>query len=379
MSNSQLASGEQRPVIRVLVDSLYFDEENPRLASDRERNTQDEILKRLWTEMSVDEVALSIAANGYFSEEPLLVIPRTSPEQDSSGQKYTVVEGNRRLGAVILLRDETKRRAVGALDLPSITPARREELDRLPISIYRDRQELWAYFGFRHINGLKPWDAYSKAKYVATVHKAYRIPLTEIAEKIGDRHATVKRLYRGYEILQQALASTAFSLDDISKGQFYFSHLYTAVDQAEFQRLLGITSEGSLRPNPVPRAKLKELHELMLWLYGSKRAKKEPAVRTQNPDLNRLREVIANSRSLTALRSGLSLDRAYEIGLGDERRFREALVRAKEELQQAKATVTTGYTGQKDLDVLIDEILQILLTIKSEIEATNARRKVPGH
>lgn len=59
----------------IAVERLLLDVENPRLSSGEGGNTQDELLKILWSEMAVIEVALSIAANGFFPEEPLLVIP----------------------------------------------------------------------------------------------------------------------------------------------------------------------------------------------------------------------------------------------------------------------------------------------------------------
>src|ERR1035437_5765184 len=99
------ANGEV-PVVQTIsdlpTDQLLLDAQNPRLASGVAAKTQDDLLKVLWEEMAVDEVALSIAANGFFREEPLFAVP------DGKG-KYTVVEGNRRLAAVILLRDEAKR------------------------------------------------------------------------------------------------------------------------------------------------------------------------------------------------------------------------------------------------------------------------------
>ncbi len=58
-----------------------------------------------------------------------------------------------------------------------------------------------------------------------------------------------------------------------------------------------------MKPAPVPKAKLKELQELMIWLYGSRQEGKEPVVRTQNPDLNKLREVISSHPAIAALRA----------------------------------------------------------------------------
>ena len=352
------------------VDQLVLDAENPRLASGAGGETPEDLLRVLWTEMAVDEVAFSIAANGFFREEPLLVIPA-----DKVKGKYIVVEGNRRLAAVLLLRDAKLREKLKVTGLPAIDSKRRVDLNTIPVFRYPDRESLWTFCGFRHINGAKPWDAFSKARYVATVHEQYNQSLDEIARKIGDRHTTVKRLYRGYKVLEQAEGKAGFSKEDLFRNRFYFSHLYTAVDQTEFQKFLGIDAEKSLKPNPVPQSKLPELKELMIFLYGQRSTGKEPLVRTQNPDLNILREVIGKPAALSAIRSGLSLERAYEIGTGDKRRFRDSLTRAKEELQQAKGTVTKGYSGEDDLYETIADIELYASKIKEEMEDQRKKRK----
>jgi ParB-like chromosome segregation protein Spo0J len=342
------------------VDQILLDAQNPRLASGLGGETQDDLLKVLWEEMAVDEVALSIAANGFFSEEPLFVIP--GPKG-----KFVAVEGNRRLAAVILLRDEAFRKKVGATDLPAISEADRAKLESLPVSIYENRRQLWRYFGFRHINGPKDWDSFSKAHYVAKVHQDFGISLDEIASSIGDRHATVVRLYRGLMLLEQAEKQAGFDREDRVRNRFFFSHLYTAADQPEFQKYLGISGKPPAKAH-VPKSHLGELKELMVWLYGSKEAQKDPIVRSQNPDLNTLREVVGKKNALCALRSGVSLERAYEIGIGDQRRFREALTKAKDDLQQAKATVTTGFRGEQDLSGLMNEIVQYAEALKAEMD-----------
>lgn len=165
-----------------------------------------------------------------------------------------------------------------------------------------------------------------------------------------------------------------FNKADRVRNRFYFSHLYTAADQPEFQRFLGIQAEKSLGPNPVPKSRLNELLELMEWLYGSKAKQKEPVVLTQSPDLNVLREVISKTESLAALRAGFSVQRAHEISLGDERRFREALTRAKEDMQQAKGSVTTGYSGQGDLWETMEQILRIATSVKEEMERKRSHK-----
>jgi len=362
-------------IVAVPVGHLRLDHENPRLAAIGGEGSQRELTKKLWVEMAVDELALSIAANGYFEEEPLIVIPEKTGEKDPEDDVFIVVEGNRRLAAVLVLRSPELRRLLNADDLPELDADRLRSLDRLPVSIYDTREELWEYFGFRHINGPQAWDAFSKAQFVSKVHNEYGISLNQIATRIGDRHDFVKRIYLGYLLAQQAESKCGFSTEDINGRRFNFSHLYTAAAQPEFRKFLGITEADSARLNPVPKSRLTNLRELMLWLYGSKSEGKLPIVRTQNPDLNTLRVVISQRSSLAALRSGYPLQRAYEIGIGEGRRLQEALTRAKEELVIANGTITTGYSGEEDLYEVIKEILMLAEKIRHEMEAVRSERR----
>ncbi len=368
-SQQELPKPDPGKIIDIPVDQLLLDSENPRLVWRVNGETQFDLAKILWSEMAVDEVAWSIAENGYFRSEPLFVIIKNPEEEDPRERVYIVVEGNRRLVAVRLLRDETLRKRIGATELPFIDSKKRAGLDDLPVIVYASRDSLWTSLAFRHINGIKPWDSFSKAKYVAEVHEKYNVPLEEIARKIGDRHATVKRLYRGAKLLEQAEDQARFDREDRVRNRFYFSHLYTAADQNEFQQFLGIDPEKSLKRNPVPKPKLTELAELMVWLYGKKSQGIEPVVRKQNPDLNTLREVISKPDSLSVLRKRHSLDTAYKVAIGDCQRFRDALSSAKLELQNAKATVTTGYAGEKDLYEIISDIVLYADTIRNEMES----------
>ena len=171
------------------TDVLLFDAQNPRLSEEEGPTavdgSQEEILVELWRDFAVDEVALSIAENGYFPHEPLFVA------REDEG--LVVIEGNRRLAAVKLLRDASLRRMVGATDLPRITQRERAALDALPALVLR-REDIWQYLGFKHVNGPQAWQSYSKAQYIAWVHNHLKVPLDEIARRIGDKHATVTRL-----------------------------------------------------------------------------------------------------------------------------------------------------------------------------------------
>jgi len=357
-------------VERIEVERLLLDDDNPRLATATEdTDSQDEIARTLWVEESVNEVAHSIARNRFYDWEPLLVVPA------KKAGRFTVVEGNRRLAAVRLLLEPALRSKLKVTELPDISRAEQQTLATLPCVIFEDREELWAYLGFRHINGAKPWDSFSKAKYVAEVHDRYEVPLRQIADKIGDRHSTVERLYRGYSVLDQAERQARFSKANRVANKFYFSHLYTAVDQPDYQEFLGIQTNGAEpKADPVPKSRLKELKEFMTWLYGDKTASKEPVVRTQNPDLNLLREVITKPIALSALRAGRSLQVAHAISVGDAQRFLQHISVAKEELQQAKGTVTTGYKGDLEPFETVKSIIEVSSRILDEMTARRASK-----
>src|SRR5258708_1548451 len=156
-----------RPITKVLVRNLLLDAENPRLASAKGRDKQEDLLKTLWTEMAVDEVALSIAANGFFEEEPLFVIPENPREKDEARRRYLVVEGNRRLAAVMLLCDPVLRKRIVATDLPPLSQDAITKLKRLSVSVYLTSNELQQFFGFRHSKEPQPDDAFRTARDTA--------------------------------------------------------------------------------------------------------------------------------------------------------------------------------------------------------------------
>src|SRR2546426_249033 len=127
------------------VDDLLLDADNPRLASRPGEGplSQEQIVKVMWSDMAVDEIALSIAANGFYHHEPLLVVP----SERGKGPPYVVVEGNRRLAAVRLLREADLRAKTKATDLPELTDKDRAALDSLPVQVFPNRKVLWAYLG----------------------------------------------------------------------------------------------------------------------------------------------------------------------------------------------------------------------------------------
>lgn len=357
------------PVIeQVPPNELYFDDRNPRLGADG--LTQDTIIERLWRSFAVDEIAMSIATNGFFGYEPLFAVVE-------DGRKV-VVEGNRRLAAVRLLTSPTERARVKATDLPDAGPDALATLARLPV-IMTTRKDIWRFIGFKHVNGPQAWDAVAKAEYIVWVHNELGVPLDEIAVQIGDKHATVARLYNARMALQQAEEADVWSRDDRSNTRFFFSHLYTGLGYKGIQSFLGVdATKGSTSSRPIPNDHLQQLGELCVWLFGSKTRDRKPLIKSQNPDLRVLDEVLQDPNGVAALRQGLGLTVSSDIAKGDEQILREAMVAAKTALQQARGKVLTGYQGARDLYTLGEEIAALGEELLADMDRRDRRAKRRG-
>ena len=78
-------------VTHLRPDLLDFDPENPRLAESvaTEGRTESDLLRFLWKEMNVKEVALSIIAKGYFEHEPMFAVCTATDFLDSRVSVFT--------------------------------------------------------------------------------------------------------------------------------------------------------------------------------------------------------------------------------------------------------------------------------------------------
>lgn len=357
----------------IRTDDLLLDPKNPRLADLDldEPLSQDTIIQALWSKMAVDEVALSIAENGFYRHEPLY-----AAKEDG---KLYIVEGNRRLAAVKLLRDDQLQRRIKATSLPTVAPVAKKNLDTLPVIVCR-RDQVWAFLGFKHINGPQAWESYPKAHYIARVHDDIGVPLEEIARKIGDKHSTVARLYDALMVLEQAEEKDAFDREDRYREHFSFSHLTTGLGYAGIQAFLGLPRGDRTigKRRPVPSDHIHQLGELLVWLYGRKSDNTPPVVQSQNPDLRRLDEVLRSKEATAALRKGLPLTVSLDISKGDELVFRESLVGAKQNLQKARGTVLTGYDGSGDLLQTADDIVELSTSVREDMNSHGLKSASAG-
>lgn len=327
---------------RVEPSALSLDRRNPRLVEYgvTANATEEEVIRILWDEMAVDEVAMSIASSGFWGHEPLLVT--------AEGKKLTVIEGNRRLAAVRILTDARLRARLRANDLPALSGRKLESVQKLPVIRVANRQDAWPYIGFKHVNGPQKWRSYPKAQYIAYVKQTAGASLSKIATQIGDQHGTVQELYRALMVIEQAEAAGVYSRENV-KGRLAFSHLTTALQYPNFSEFLKVKDASAESETPVAPSRIKELGEVCRWLWGDRRDEADRVIASQNPNLRQLEQVLGNSLALSTLRRGHGLAVAYDDSKGDDSVFADALQDAKTALVKAQGRVSSGYSGDPKL------------------------------
>ena len=331
-------SGE---IVPMEISTLNFDVRNPRLVEFdlTDKSTEAEIMRCLWDAMDVKELVMSIAASGFFRHEPLIVAHEAG--------KNVVIEGNRRLAAVKLLIDDTLAEDLD-VNIPLIDSDIREDIKVLP-TISSTREDAWRYLGFKHVNGPAKWSSYAKARYIANIHRDFGVPLPEIAEQIGDTHRTVQRLFRGLMVIEEAEQLGVFTREDAFSRRFPFSHLYASLERPNISAFLGLRAESEESKEPVPQEKQGELRQLCLWLYGSKTDNIPPAVRRQNPHVRYLDAIVGSREAIAALRINGDIEAAHIMTRPSSSVFEEAVVAAKQKLQEAHSMLSNGYDGSEEL------------------------------
>lgn len=365
-------------VTRVSAERLVLDRKNPRLIELKGDATDVDIIAQLYRAEDLGELLQSMAANGYLDIEPLVVW------EENGG--LVVLEGNRRLAAIRLFRE---RDLVGRVfdrsrikvTVPVISDQHRSTLDT--VSVYRvaSREEARSFIGFKHINGAAKWESYAKAKFAADWYREGETTLKEIADQIGDKHDTVKRMVSAIYVLEQAQDAEVFEVDDRVSPRFNFSHLYTALARAPYMRFLGLDASWATydpSPAPVPKDKIQQLGEMLRWVYGSKQDAVEPVVQSQNPHIKQLGEILANADGLTALRTTGSLTDAYASIQPADQRFSAALFRARGEVREA-ANSLRGFDG-KDTSLvdIAEDIRETAETIHDRMKKKVREAAVDG-
>jgi hypothetical protein len=336
--------GSKHPQLYISIDRLHLDADNPRLPENIQGQKEAELFKSLYKGFNLDELIDSMRQNGYFDEEPLVVIPRNLPgklsKADTNSEEFldfirkdtttfTVVEGNRRLAAAKILTDSTIREKLNIKRWEELNPEVVNDLELLPAIVYAKRSDVVPYLGVRHIVGIQKWDSYAKARYIARlIDQGNTLP--EVETQIGDSQGSVRKNYISYKILQQA--KDEFDYDTKSAEQ-NFSLLILAVGQGNIKRYLGLPTNlrDINQKAPVPKGKIKNLQNLTSWIFGDDR--NEPVIKESRDITNQLVHVVDSSESVKRLERTRNLQEAYDVSDGEEQMLLRYLASINSKLQ----------------------------------------------
>jgi hypothetical protein len=198
------------------VQDLRLDPHNPRLPEGMDGTVSEKVVEFYWNHYVLDELIDSFIENGYFEQDPMIVMPRKG--------EYIVLEGNRRLAALIQLLRLPGHIDTATIDQPSQQV--RKALAKIPCLVADSRDDVASFLGFKHIGGLKPWSPEAKARFVASEvdraasDPAVTNPFAHVARMVGTNAQSVRQSYMALQLLRHARKALGIDTAHVVQHRF---------------------------------------------------------------------------------------------------------------------------------------------------------------
>lgn len=319
------------------LDDIALDPLNPRLGMTAAADglDQDQIFD-LMKDWSLEELATSFLESGFWPHEAVLCVEEKVGDRD-----LVVVEGNRRIAALMRLRNtydgkETSRRWA---EIIADTPRPDELFEKVPFIRYESRPEVDSFLGFRHVTGIKEWAPPEKAQFIAKLIDENGLSYRDVMRRIGSKTDTVERNYVSFCILKQMDETEGLEVEEVRKR---FSVLFLSLRSKRVQEFLGIVNKFGVDPKdvspPIDQDHIEQLREFSLWLFGNAETS---AVVRDSREIDKFARVIASEDGLEYLRSVRrpSLEKAFVIAGGDQEEVFELLATATYNIQEALSSL----------------------------------------
>ena len=317
-----------RDIVPIETRLLKFDPENPRFYRLSGAATDEHVIEEMLDDEGVQDLMSSIGQQGYFPGEPLLV----TKADDGT---FIVVEGNRRLAAVKLLNGELappkrKSKSVAMLREDATQP----HPTALPCIVHEDRNIVLRYLGYRHITGIKEWDALSKAKYLEQLRLAFYTTqehsdqLRQLAKGIGSKPHTVGKLLAALAIYEYAEERRFFGLPNLNTEAIDFSYITTAINYRNIADWLSLEEPVAVNPDKLNE---ENVRDLFFWMFVQQQNGRTILRETRN--LKELSAIVVSSDGLRILKESGNIDDAFLYTNGPVIALAEALEKADARLR----------------------------------------------
>jgi hypothetical protein len=356
------------------VERLHFDPENPRLPPSL-RNTEDPeaILRWMLADASLLEIMGSIADQGFFPGDPLLVSPYPDePESEEArdpmtGGDWVVVEGNRRYASLELLRDPDRapRRRAAVRQLAEEAKAPLEET--VPVVAFPNRGAILTYHGYRHITGIKEWVPLEKARFLDQL----RVRAMEIgdpydnrtlARQIGSKGPYVGRLLAALHALRKLTSAGYFEEFQVDEEDIHFSLLSTAFNYENIVEFLELEAADDPDLSGLNDDRLRLLAR---WIFVSR--DEHGTALEESRNMRYLNAVVTKGAAIEALEGGARVEAAALLAFDPDELFLEAVNQAAPPMAIARKNAEHVEHPDRGAFTTVQEIGQQASEIEEEL------------
>lgn len=299
------------------LDNFYLDAKNPRLGrSEANANLSQEEVLDLMRDWVLDELARSYLESGFWTHEALLVVKEELYGKD----QLVVVDGNRRLAALIYLRRAINGNPVskkwGLLVENREVP--KALFTEIPYTRIDSRQEAEAFLGFHHhATGVKQWFPAQKSEYIAKLIDEQGMSYENVRRMIGSSISRVRYHYISYRLFLQIKNTLVnFSAEN---AEFRFIAMSLSIQTLGVQKYLGldILAEPDDARTPIPKNRLNALANFARWLFGTQQ---HPPLFTDSRSAGDFGRLLENPQAVQYLENNKQarFDVAWRLAYGDE-------------------------------------------------------------
>ncbi|MGV0046848.1 ParB N-terminal domain-containing protein [Mycobacterium colombiense] len=344
------------------LSQLRFDEKNPRFPTSLDGREIDAVLRFMLQDAGLIDLMRSIAKQGFFPGEPLLVSPDSSDDQ-----AWVVVEGNRRLAACILLVNPTLAPTRKQVVVDIADEADKPRLESVPCLRFASRPDILRHLGYRHVTGIKEWDPLAKARFLEEQFWLESGPVEErlksVARSIGSRADYIGRLLTAFHLYQKLEENAYFDIANLSETSINFSLIPSVLAYENIVTYLGLNGSRDLEMDTL---------DLSRWEFISRfifeRDRNGETRLGESRNIRLLATVLADGRACEALEGGMRLAQAVQLLGGSASAFRALISEAEQNLNLARLEMEGVRFGQNDIEAL-DRISNSTTSLRAQVQA----------
>jgi hypothetical protein len=347
---------EYKKIIELKLDNL-----NPRIPISLHTANEKEIIHWMLEDASIIELMLAIGQNDFFIGEALLVI--------EDNNNYLVIEGNRRLTSLKILNNPDLAK-IHTRKVQRVLEETKYRPTNIPCIIFKTRDEIAQYLGYRHITGIKSWGMLAKARYLNSLipileTKGLYNQSRELAKKIGSRSDYVKRVLISYKLYEIIKDNNFYKIPRLDETTLSFSYISDSLRHKNIKNFININLDDD---DTLSKIHQENLAILIDWFFR-KNDQLRSRVLGNSDNLSKLNKVLSNKEITNKFKQGLSLEDAFNLTEIDAGTFTAELYSSLQDLKTAHSYIhQIKNHNDKDIEML-GEIVNLCKVIKNTINS----------